>query len=128
MGISYTPLLIVGKEFENEDEAIDFLVDKNYLSFDEGETIKQAGHEGRYFLEEYLWEHLHNKNTTQPKFPSTQTLDLSLGEGYFIGYCLCVWDLDKKVDDFTKELQLAKENWKYYFKEEGEICHLVEIG
>lgn len=128
MGTYSTPLLMVGKTFENEDEAIDFLVNKNYLTAQEGETIKKASHAGQYVLEEYLWEHRAKHITDNPKFPSAQVLNRSRGEGYFIGYQLCVWDLSKKVENFLQDLQKAKENWQHYFQEEGEICHLVEVG
>jgi hypothetical protein len=126
MGTSYTPLLMVGKIFENQDEAIEFLVNKNIITLNDGNEIKEAYRAGTYYLEEYLWKHDYYAKD-KVKFPSAQTIDAVVGEGYVIGYLLCVWDLDKKPELFMTELEQFKKNWQHYFNEPAEINHIVEI-
>lgn len=127
MGTSYTPVLMVGKTFENQNEAIDFLVNKNILTLEQGNEIKEAYRAGTYYLEEYLWEHNYYAKD-KVKFPTAKTIDAVVDEGYVIGYLLCVWDLDKKPELFMAELEQFKKNWQHYFNEAAEINHIVEIG
>ena len=123
MGTHSTPILFLGKIFENESEAIDFLVEKKSLTKEKAKEIKEASRQGRYFLDEYIWS---NQKKLNPSFPSAQRLDLVTGEGYFLGYELYPLKMEKELEEFLDSFNLAKVNWLHHFNEVGKIHHMIE--
>ena len=102
MGVNYTAVLAIGKEFENEREAEEFLREVGLMT-DEDESI----------------------DSWLPGNLVGQGLDLYSGYGYYIGYNLRPTNPDK----FSKDFESAIAAWEKLFKgkAEAEIIHTVRI-
>lgn len=108
MGVDYTAILAVGKEFENESEAQDFLESYNLLSEEDLEAIEDC------CLSECL-----------PCNMDGGGLNMYSGYGYYIGYYIRCHD----PETFQKDYIEALTNWDKAFggKEKAEIIHTVRV-
>jgi hypothetical protein len=109
MGVDYTAILAVGKEFENESEAAHFLRAYDLLSATDMEGIENG---------ESLSEML-------PLKMDGSCLNFYTGYGYYIGYDLRSYD----PDSFREDFESAVAKWKSAFegKEKAEIIHTVMV-
>ena len=102
MGVDYTAVLAVGKEFENESEALDFLHSTGAMKEDEDD------------IDAWL-----------PGSMNARSLDLYSGYGYYIGIDLRPSD----VEGFRKNFEDAVAEWDAVFKgkADAEMIHTVRI-
>lgn len=109
MGIDYTAILAVGKEFAYESEALDFLSKYNLLSDEDLEIIEQDGY----------CENL-------PCNMDGGWLNMYSVYGYYIGYSIRCDSPEHFHSDYLEGLS----NWDKAFegKEKAEIIHTVRIS
>lgn len=103
MSIDYDVVLVVGKKFDNIDRAIEYYCSK--VDIPESELSK---------LESDFSGFLDNGD---PYLPIGGMLNHYTGNGYWIGYQL---DTDS-VQEFSKSIEDAANNWRTVFQEEPEI-------
>lgn len=109
MGVDYTAILAVGKEFESQSEAFHFLDSHNLLSKSDIEYYEEQG------LEECL-----------PCNMDGGCLNYYSGEGFYIGYRVRCHD----PKSFRKDFEEGMENWDKAFggKEPADIIHTVRVS
>ena len=121
-----TPVLIWGKIFESEHDALAFVHEQGLVSDELRQKIEMDIEEGRSCLEENLWGI--RRGMDEHAFPSTQRLNARAGTGYFVGYEIYPWELEKDAEKFMTEFRQAQANWAHYFKAQAGIHHEVQIG
>lgn len=94
MGVDYTAVIALGKEFTSEDEAVKFIRDAGLLTEDLEDEIEDYG------LQECT-----------PHDLTFQSLDLYSGGYYYLGFPLKAGDPEK----FRVSLNSAIENWNKLF-------------
>lgn len=108
MGVDYDAVLVVGKEFEGADDAVQFLRDNGLLSEVSEGQINDDG------LEEYL-----------PDGMDGGHLNCYTGYGFYIGYglsCRC-------PESFQKDFSDGVEMWEKLFPSSpAEIVHTVCVS
>jgi len=112
MGIDYTPLLYVGKEFEDSREAEEFLRDNIGFIDEEEREIDEDG----------LSEFLYNDNRFN--------LDGDILNYYtdFGGFVLGVELKPRPVDTFAKRVEEAFATWNNLFpKHPADVIHTVKV-
>jgi hypothetical protein len=106
MGVEYTAVLAIGKEFTSPSRAEAFLREHGFLT---GITEEQIDHDG---LEDHV-----------PDGLIFQSLDLYSGGYYYLGIYLCVGS----VESFRKDFEDAVETWDRMFNGavEPQLIHTV---
>lgn len=115
------PIVFVGKDFEDQFEALNFLEEKKFFINKESQEIEDKINSGYCSLEECIYEKFKN-------FPSSQTLDYVKGIGYFIGYTVAYYKTETDFAGFLKDIELAKNQWRELFKEEGAVCIRIQTS
>ena len=114
MGVSYSVVLYLGREFESEDEAIDFVRENINLSNEDENTISDEG------LTEWLSEQKILSGTLLNYYvhPSCS--------GFVLGVDLKSYIKDPY--DFKNKYYIAEDTWKELFKDqEFNLIHTVKI-
>lgn len=115
------PIVFVGKEFEEEFEALDFLKERKFFDNDEYDYIVDKINSGESNLEEFISDKF-------KKFPNSEFLDYVNGTGYFIGYTVAYYKTEDDMLGFLSDIEVAKTQWKELFKEEGVVCIRVQTS
>jgi hypothetical protein len=104
MSTEYNTVLAVGRWFNDEDEAVEFLSLAGVLKEEDLKSVSQYG------LAESL-----------PRGMSGGGLNASTGEGYYIGYMIST----AHPSSFRKDFEDGMEQWDSLFLEEAEIVNEV---
>lgn len=115
------PIVFVGKEFENEIEALYFLQKHHFFTEAEVELIESEINNGDCALEDCI-------NEKYKKFPDAEVLNYVTDEGYFIGYNIAHYKTEDDMHGFLNDIQAAQEQWFKLFKEEGAVCIRVQTS
>lgn len=108
MGISYSAILAIGKEFDEQSEAVQFLVDNGLATEEEIEEADGPS--------EWLYNH--------------ESLDGSMlnycsGYGFYIGFDISVRSTERFAKDYTEGLA----EWNKLFPDTpAEIVHTVMVS
>lgn len=108
MSIDYTPILAVGRTFDNHDEAESFMREHGLLD----KTEEEVGDEGG--LEECMPHGLEGAG-----------LNYFTGWGFYVGFTISC----KDPESFRKDFEDGMEKWDALFKGavDAEIIHEVQI-
>lgn len=110
MGISYSAVIGIGKEFSDSYEAESFLEQHNILTDDDREVIEEDG------LSEWLYS---NKKV------EGRLLNYYSGDYYFVGYELSCSD----PESFRKSFEEGMENWDKYFPDVApDVIKTVQVS
>ncbi len=110
MGVYYSALLYLGKEFEDKHEAFSFYDGYVDVPEEDRELIDTDG------FSEYMYDQ---------KEITGDTLNCYSGQGFIIGVDLSYPDPNTFKDDFAK----AEQTWKKYFKDEPyELINTVRVS
>lgn len=96
MGIDYNPMLYVGKQFDDETEAIAFLDSHHFLNDEDKEQVEYSG------LSDFL---------AKDKLLQGDFIDAMSGYGYVLGY-----DLSKCVFEPETYLAVYKESVREWYE------------
>lgn len=109
MSREHESILVVGRYFDNESDAVNFLMAAGVLTQADFDVINFDG------LEENL-----------PRGMSGGCLNLFTGEGYYIGYKISTSD----PESFRKDFEDGMEKWDALFKgsETAEIINEVRVS
>jgi len=111
MGVSTKAITFVGREFNNEKEALIYFKSKIELTEDD---LEEMGPRLHYWLDE----------RQKKGFPDCGLYSQFTGDencGYYIGYN--VYDPDP--EKMQKKIAKASENWENMFKEKAKIVQAV---
>ncbi len=112
MGVSYRPLLYVGKEFEHQEDAKDFY--ERFFTVSEDDE--------NYIIEEGFGEFCYELDNGL----SGDILDRYHGYGFVFG--INIEQFVRQPENFAEEVQKAIAKWKELFGEEKyEIIHTVRV-
>ena len=115
------PIVFVGKDFEDQFEALDFLEERNFFTDEEVKAIKDKINRNYCSLEECVSDKYKN-------FPRNETLDYVKNTGYFIGYTVAYYKTETDFPGFVQDIELAKNQWRELFKEEGAVCIRIQTS
>lgn len=115
------PIVFVGQEFETEIEALHFLKNHHFFTHEEIDIIEGDINHGHCTLEECI-------NKKYKKFPTTEVLNYVTNNGYFIGYTVAYYKTEDDMPSFLNDLQVAQEQWRELFKEDGIVCIRVQTS
>lgn len=124
MSVNHNTIAFIGKTFESQDEAFSFLKESGFFkdkTSEELEIMELAIEEGDTSIGEVLM-------MNYPGSPSAEYLNYYTGEGFFIGYTLCCFDIIENNEKFLKEVEDAKDKWKKLFNESGEYHLMVQVS
>lgn len=108
MGVNYSPVLYVGKQFEDEEDARNFYEEFFLITSEDEDIIAECG------LEELI----------QGKMLDSITLNYYYTSGFIIG--VNIGRFVRQPENFAEEVQKAISKWKKLFGEEKyEIIHTV---
>lgn len=114
MGVSYNPILYLGRAFDSEEDALAFYQRHSELSEDDLKTIEADG-----FGEWLAW--------TPTSLSFTQTSYFTDDCDYILGFNLASYV--KYPDTFTSAVQDKVEDWKVMFGDEPyNIIHDIRIS
>lgn len=115
------PIVFVGETFENDCEALDYIYKYDLLTQEEYEVMKAQIKSEDCALEECLDDKFKD-------FPNSEWLNPVTGYGYFLGYTICAYKMQDDMPGYLKDIEVAKENWKAIFKEDGKLCMDVQVS
>ena len=101
---AYNAILAIGRKFDTEIDALDFLISKEYVNDRNLEEIKKYG----------LWDYLGDIDL------EGGAMNCFTGEGFWIGWNLSLTNLIESIRD-------KSQNWRLSFHEEPEIILEVEV-
>ena len=108
MGVSYTPILGIGKEFDDEEDVIDFLQKHDLLSED---ADLEDG------VSEVMYHHSSGVNV--------ELLNYYSGCGYFVGFPFYV----RNINGIQDTLEKAVNKWHEVFPDEDcSVVHTVRVS
>jgi hypothetical protein len=112
MSTSYNAILGVGKEFWEDYEVFDFLLEQKFVAEDDREEYEEDGG----------CEWFYDRSKKYGSLELTMQ-DCYNGNGFFLGFTLNPRD----VDAFGLQVSEAKMKWTNLFTENPEMCHFVQI-
>jgi hypothetical protein len=123
MSVRATPLIFVGKKFDNQLEAIDYLY--------EHKTINKE--EKNYFLEQITskkmsLEECFDSNDKFAEYPTAEVLDYMNNRGFFMGYIIGFNQLVKDPNNFLLDIETAKETWFAIFGDNADLRQEIQIS
>ncbi len=111
MGIDYNALLYVGKLFDSQGEAENFIKDANFLSETDKEELEELG------LSEFL--------ATYPHLGG-ESIDSYSGYGFIVGYELSFYVYEPET--YLAAYKESVRDWYELFKDvKPEIIHEVKV-
>lgn len=114
MGVDYTAILAIGKEFDELSEVVEFLEENNVLS---EANLKVLEEEGDGYIIEVLYDEV--------GMPECSCLNCYSGYGYYLGYNISC----RSVEEFEKTLNAGLRMWAEKFPNEpAEIIHTVRVS